>query len=120
MNDMLTEMLAIEEQVWAALESGDAVADQQLLSPDFLGVYPSGFSGRDGHAAQLVDGPSISSHQITDARLMHLGPETVLLAYRADFCRKPDSPDETMYVSSIWEQTESGWINIFSQDTMAD
>lgn len=120
MSDMLAEILAMEEQVWAALESGDADADHQLLGPDFLGVYPSGFSGRDGHAAQLADGPSISSHQITEAQVMRLGPETVLLAYRADFRRQPGSPDETMYVSSIWERTKSGWINVFSQDTMAD
>ena len=120
MSDVLAEILAMEEQVWAALESGDAAADQQLLGPHFLGVYPSGFSGRDGHVAQLTDGPSISSHMITDARVMRLGPETMLLAYRADFRRQSNSPDETMYVSSIWQQTENGWINIFSQDTMAD
>ena len=120
MSDLLAEMLAMEEQVWDALESGDAAADHRLLGPDFLGVYPSGFSGRDGHAAQLSGGPSISSHHITDAQVMRLGPETVLLAYRADFRRRPDAPEETMYVSSIWERTESGWINVFSQDTMAD
>ena len=120
MTGLLAELLAMEEKVWAALEDGDAESDRRLLSEDFLGVYPSGFSGRDGHAEQLNEGPSIASHRIENAKIITLSDDTALLAYHADFRRAPDGPPEMMYVSSIWQRDGDTWINIFSQDTMAE
>ncbi|MEM7055957.1 MAG: nuclear transport factor 2 family protein [Pseudomonadota bacterium] len=116
---LVTELLAMEEKVWAALEAGDADADRRLISADFLGVYPSGFAARDCHVDQLKEGPSILSHQIEDARAINLSEDKALIAYRAEFRRAPDGPAETMYVSSIWRRSGDGWINVFSQDTMA-
>ena len=111
----------METRVWEALVSGDAEADAALLSPDFLGVYPSGFSDRDGHSGQLVDGPSVASYRIEDARVMRLSPDTALLAYLAHYTR-PSAPDidEAMYVSSIWRREGKGWVNVFSQDTVPE
>jgi hypothetical protein len=43
----------------------------------------------------------------------------VLLAYRAEF-RRPGEPEpESVLISSIWQERESRWVNIFSQDTPA-
>jgi hypothetical protein len=108
----------MERKVWEALVAGDAKADEALLSEDFTGVYKSGFADRAGHAAQLANGPVISSYKITDPRLISLGDDIALLVYLAQYTR-PSAPDqrEAMYVSSIWRRTGDGWANIFSQDT---
>lgn len=115
----LEEILALERAVWQALATGDSAADEALLLPEFLGVYPSGFAGRSDHAAELDDGPSVASYRLDDARLLVLGQDHVLLCYRAEYRRTGNDSGETMYVSSLWQRSGSGWRNLFSQDTPA-
>jgi hypothetical protein len=115
--------VALETRVWDALKSGDAEADRELLSPDFVGVYPSGFADRSDHAAQLVDGPSVGSYDISDTRLIRVSDAAVILCYRAVYCRLGDglsSGPHTMYVSSVWTERDGRWSNTFSQDTPAE
>lgn len=114
--------LALETRVWDALASGDAAADLELLAPDFVGVYPTGFADRADHADELTDGPTVASYDLSDARLIRLSSSAVMLCYRADYrhLRRGVSGDvETMYVSSLWTEHEGGWQNVFSQDTPA-
>jgi hypothetical protein len=106
-----------ERKVWEALRTGDADADAALLAEDFLGVYPDGFSGRDGHAGQLSDRPTVFFYRIGEEHLRRLGPDHILYAYRADFARSEGAPREAMLVTSIWERRAGGWVNVFSQDT---
>ena len=110
-------LLALETRVWSALVIGDAKADRALLAQNFLGVYATGFSGRDGHSEQLAEGPTVAEFRLSDAQLMQLGPGRALLAYRADYIRVGDTRPEAMFVSSIWEESDGSWRNIFSQDT---
>jgi len=111
------EILTLEESVWDALVEGDAAADSALLADTFLGVYETGFSGKAGHVRQLVDGPTVASYQLSDVRLLVPGDGLALLCYRAEFRRVGGPEPEAMYVSSLWQRTEQGWRNIFSQDT---
>jgi hypothetical protein len=115
----LAPLLAAEEAVWHALRDGDAAADAALLDDAFLGVYPSGFATRSDHAGQLAQGPTIAAFRLEDARVLKLGPDVALLAYRAVFSRPGDPACETMYVSSLWRRDGDGWRNLFSQDTPA-
>ncbi len=114
-------LIALETGVWEALVHGDAAADLALLAPDFLGVYPTGFAGRDDHADQLRCGPSVDSYAIADTRVVDISPTAKLLSYRADFRRPGAGPDstESMYVSSLWTWSDGRWMNVFSQDTPA-
>jgi hypothetical protein len=120
--DRVEHFVGLETDVWEALVAGDAAADRRLLCADFLGIYPQGFEGRTEHAAHLVDGPVMAGFAITDALLVELAHDTVLLAYRADY--RPivagvQGVDETMYISSIWCRRGGEWLNVFSQDTPA-
>lgn len=113
--------LALEHRVWKALADGDIKADTDLLDPQFLGVYASGFASRSDHAAQLADGPSIADFSIDDARLLPFAPDAVMLSYRASFTRPGKANAESvqsMFVSSIWRQHDATWLNVFSQDTL--
>jgi hypothetical protein len=111
--------VSLETRVWEALAAGDGAADGALLSLDFLGVYPSGFSDRDDHVAQLADGPTVATYEIRDARLRELTDDHVLLSYEASWRRTPDGVSETMFISSLWSSVDGEWINVFSQDTPA-
>jgi hypothetical protein len=113
----LSELVAMEARVWEALRTGDAAADVALLSPDFLGVYPSGFATRSDHAGELVDGPTVSEYSIHDARLLVVAEGHVMLSYRAMSRRAPDAEPEAQYISSLWSRREGRWLNVFSQDT---
>lgn len=112
-------LLRLERLVWDALRSGDVRADQAALAPDFLGVYPDGFAGRDDHVAQLARGPTIQDYDLADLHARTLGPDFALLSYRATFRRIAGDMSEVMYVSSIWRRDGEAWMNIFSQDTVA-
>jgi hypothetical protein len=120
----IDELVRLETEVWRALAAGDADADERLLSEDFLGVYPTGFSDRAEHAGQLVRGPTIEDFELSDARTLAVSDEAVMLAYRARYRRSSPSStssrgsaSETMYVSSLWCLRDGAWLNVFSQDT---
>jgi hypothetical protein len=115
----IEQFLGLETEVWEALAKGDGEADGRLLSDDFLGVYTVGFSDRAGHVAQLADGPTVSEYSLRKARLMELSHDMVLLAYRAEFRRPGEREPESVLISSIWQEREGRWVNIFSQDTPA-
>ena len=107
----------LESGVWQALVGGDAVADAAHLSADFVGVYPSGFAGRDEHGAQLSNGPTVAEYEIARARTLVVAPGHVMLMYLARY-RRPGAPSfEEMYVSSLWSLRDGRWLNVFSQDT---
>lgn len=117
--DLTDTLLALEAQVWQALVSGDAVADDALLSDDFLGVYDDGFASKSAHVSQLSGGPTVAQFEISQARSRWLGEGHAMLSYRAQFRRTRSDAQEVMFVTSIWQREDGGWRNIFSQDTPA-
>ena len=116
----IEEFVRLETAVWQALVDGDAAADAALLTDDFLGVYPSGFAGRDDHAGQLADGPTVATFELSEERLLAISDDAVILSYRADSRPAAGSahPEPAaMYVSSLWCRRDGRWLNVFSQDT---
>jgi Domain of unknown function (DUF4440) len=71
--------IRLETEVWRALASGDAAADERLLADEFLGVYPTGFADRSDHVSQLADGPTVDEFTLSDERLVVLSDSAVLL-----------------------------------------
>jgi hypothetical protein len=115
----VSEIMALERTVWDALVSGDSNADEDMLDEDFLGVYETGFAGRQEHAGQLANGPTIDTYVLSDARLITLCGSIVLLAYVADYIRPGIGKRPKKYVTSIWKLSDGTWRNLFSQDTEA-
>jgi hypothetical protein len=112
------ELIALETEVWQALVDGDTDADRRLLSDDFLGVYPTGFSGRADHVDQIDGGPTVRTFELSEARMVVVSDDAVVLAYRAVYERVGEaSHPEAMYVSSLWCRRDGRWVNVFSQDT---
>ncbi len=119
MDEEAAEVEAAERAVWEALLRGDKTADLASLTPDFLGVYPSGFATQADHAAQLDDGPSVTGYSLSDFRTRTLAPGLVLIAYRARYTRAGQA-EALMFVSSIWRRGPDGWRSPFSMDCPAD
>lgn len=120
---LVEDFIRLETQVWRALAGGDADADGRLLSNDFLGVYPTGFADRKSHVEQLIDGPTVTSFALHDARMLTVSESAVILSYRAEFVRPTStvaSEVQWMYVSSLWCRRDEAWLNVFSQDTPAE
>lgn len=113
----LATALELEHAVWEALRTGDTAADERLLADDFLGVYPTGFAGRDDHAGQLDNGPTIESYRIDRPAVRVITGDDLLLSYMATYNRTADAAAEVMYVSSLWQRRSGQWRNTFSQDT---
>lgn len=116
MNEDLGFFVALERQVWEALQRGDAAADARLLADKFLGVYDSGFESKAQHVARAAKGPSVSSFELEAPRLMLVSPILALLAYKARWTDR-ERKSRATYISSLWERAGEGWQNIFSQDT---
>ena len=116
------QFLQLEIEVWKALATGDAEADMRLLADNFLGVYGSGFSGKNDHTSQLGNGPTVAHFNLSMARIQVLSEHAVLLSYRAEWVRYENTAErdkESMYVTSIWKSFDGAWKNTFSQDTPA-
>lgn len=117
--ELLDHLVSCETRVWDALVVGDPVADAAALHEGFLGVYTDGFAGKADHVGQVAQGPTVQSYVLTDCRVMALGADHAVLSYHAAFLRVGRDAPEAMYVSSIWQRAEQGWVNVFSQDTPA-
>ncbi|MGB3408468.1 MAG: nuclear transport factor 2 family protein [Jannaschia sp.] len=117
--DLLVDLVAAETAIWQALVEGDAQADGAALHPSFLGVYGDGCAGRDAHAAQLADGPTVADFTLGQTRVTPLGDEVAILSYRAIFTRPGGDAPEAAWVSSVWRRAGAGWVNLFRQDTPA-
>lgn len=113
----IEQFIRLETEVWQALADGDGDADGRLLSHDFLGVYTVGFADRGAHVAQVASGPTVIDYTLGEARLMVLADDMVLLAYKAEFTRPGEAATESVLISSIWQERDGSWVNIFSQDT---
>lgn len=116
----LAAFVELETAVWEALVYGDQATDAKALHDGFVGLYPTGFSTKADHVAQLDDGPTVVEYLIEEARLVSIGAEAALLCYLATYLRTGEGAvTEQMYVSSLWQRIDGTWVNTFSQDTPA-
>ncbi|RLE20496.1 MAG: nuclear transport factor 2 family protein [Actinobacteria bacterium] len=116
----LDQFEQLETAMWNSLVDGDGDAAGRLLSSDYLGVYTTGFSGRDDYIAALANGPIAASFEISQSQMFVLSDTEVLYSYRADFKSQKDGPAEAMYISSLWCLRDDRWVNVFSQDTPSE
>ena len=89
-----------------------------FLAEEFLGVYPTGFIGRDDHVAELDAGPIVVDYEILETRCLPVAHDSALLAYRVRFRPTAMAEPVTWMVASIWRREGDGTlVNTFSQDT---
>jgi hypothetical protein len=117
------QFVTLESQVWEAFVAGDAQADARVLADNFIGVYSTGFSNRAEHCSALRNGPIAQRYEIQDPRILVLSDSLVMLMYLAVWERANSAPGRVpkkMYISSLWQNADGHWKNVFSQDTKAE
>ncbi len=119
----IEQLLEREAEGWTALATGDAEADARLLEDDFLGVYESGFSGKEEHVGQLKDGPTVANFDLSQGRFQVLAEDVVLVSYLAEWTPSSSTGEGELvreFITVIWRRTGGVWRSIFSQDTTAE
>src|SRR5205807_9587514 len=108
----IEEVLAGELAVLTADVRADPAALARLLHNDFVEFGMSGrISDRAGTVAALAGGTS-QPVQACDMRAVRVGPDAVLVTYRAR------RPDRVTLRSSLWVRLPAGWRLLFHQGTL--
>lgn len=108
--------------VWEALIKKNKAADQNLLAEDFVGVYKDGFGNRTQHVGQIDEEYEVTEYRLEDVRVLQISEDSAMIVYRAT-CRATgtwaNDCAQPMYISSLWMNRNTEWVNVFSQDTSA-
>ena len=114
-----TELIELEHSAWQALtESGEAAVAfyDQVLATDVLMLFPGGMVIDD--RAQVVDsmrGADWDSFQLSDERVLELGDDSAVVAYRAHATR--GGTDYDALLNSTYVRENGSWRLTLHQHT---
>jgi hypothetical protein len=116
-----TELIQWERDAWKALStSGDAAADfyERVLHDDVLMLLPGGLVIDD--RAAVIDsmrGAPWDSYELSDERVVPLGDDSAIVAYRATANR--GGTDYTALFASTYVRVDGSWRLAVHQQTPA-
>ncbi|WP_420113416.1 nuclear transport factor 2 family protein [Pseudactinotalea sp.] len=115
----IEELMELEHQGWTSLCQGTgAEFYAQLMTDDAVMVLAHGFVlNRNDVVASLKDAPTWDRYELTDAQLIDLGDETVILVYRGRACRA-DAPEFHAVMSSVYAWRDGRWRLTLYQQTV--
>lgn len=118
----LDELLRLENAGWQSLcESTGGTFYGKLMMPDGLFVLVNGMTmTRDEVRASLDGAPAWASYEITDARMIDLGPDAATLVYRSSSSREGLSePFRALNASTYRRIDEETRLALYQQTTNA-
>ena len=116
--ELRQELLGIETDAWKALSQPGAAARyyDATLADDVLMLFPGAMVIDDRQAVvDSMDAPPWTSFDITDARVLSLGDDAAVLAYRVR-ARRDDS-DYDALLNSTYVRAGGGWRLALHQQT---
>lgn len=112
------ELLALETEAWQALTQPGAASRyyDDTLADDVLMLFPGGMviDDRDTVVASM-DGPPWSSFEISDERVLPLGDDAAVLAYRVHSVREGEDHDALL--NSTYVRDAGRWRLALHQQT---
>ena len=111
-------LLALEEQGWRALSSGNG-GDfyRRYLTDDALMIFPGGSVLSREAVLQVIDSaPPWSWFRIDEARVVPLTDDSAIVAYRATAQREGQA-EYSALMSSVYVSREGSWKVAFHQQT---
>lgn len=116
---MSADLIHLERQAWEALStSGEAAAAfyEKVLADEVLMLFPGGLV-IDGRAQVIasVSGPAWESYEISDERIVELGVDAAIVAYRAVAVREGNEYEALF--NSTYVRVDGSWKMAFHQQS---
>ena len=117
--ELLNELLAIERRGWDSLCDGTG-ADfyGSVMLHDAVMVLAHGVvMNREAVIASLNDAPPWRTYEISDARVISAGTDSMILVYTGVAYREGNSPAFRGLMSSNYVRVDGGWKLVLYQQT---
>jgi hypothetical protein len=115
----MTELLRLEQAGWTSLcdASGDSFYGR-TMAPDGVMVLADGSTlDREQVVTSLRDAPAWASFEISDERLIELGPDAAALVYTGRAFRAAGGPAFVAVMSSVYVRRDGEWSLAVYQQT---
>ena len=111
-------LLALEEQGWRTLSGGSGEAFyRRYLTDDALMVFPGGaVLSRDAALRAIASAPPWDWFRLEEARVVPVGDDGAVLAYRAT-AQRAGQPEYAAWMSSVYVRHAGAWKLAFHQQT---
>ena len=99
-----------ETALWQAVKDHKMEVFSAGLDPTFVGIYPDGLHSRATEVAQARPA-NLKDFQLSQFTIRSLGPQVVLLTYKAVVSGKSGGKDfsGTYWVGSLWQMRGKQW-----------
>lgn len=115
----ISELLRLEHAGWTALSDGSGGEFYgSVMTDDAVMVRADGsVLDRDTVLAFLDDTPAWSAYEITDERLIEMGPDAAAFVYRGRAFRASGGPPFDALMSSVYVRDAGEWRLALHQQT---
>jgi hypothetical protein len=114
---MEQELLSLEREGWDALcTSHPAAYYDRVMTPEALFVVPGMVLTRNEVLASWQDTKPWANYDLSDERVVALGPDAAALTYAGTATRADDSVYEARF-TSVYVRREGAWHLAFHQQT---
>lgn len=115
----ISELLRLEHAGWTALSdgSGGEFYGSVMIDDAVMVLADGSVLDRDGVVASLDDAPAWSAYEITDERLVEMGPDAAAFVYRGRAFRASGGPPFDALMSSVYVRTGGRWRLALYQQT---
>jgi hypothetical protein len=115
----ISELLRLEHAGWTALSDGTGGEFYgSIMTENALMVLADGsVLDRNGVVASLDDAPAWSAYEITDERLVEMGPDAAAFVYRGRAFRASGGPPFDALMSSVYVRADGRWRLALYQQT---
>ena len=118
MTDPRQQLLELERGAWSALATEGAAGPfyDEVLADDVLMLLPGGLVLDDREqVVKSMDGPPWDSFELADERVVPLGPDAAVVAYRATASR--GGTDYEALFNSTYVREHGRWRLVLHQQT---
>jgi hypothetical protein len=114
------EWLGKETALWQAAKEKNRAPFEAAFDSAFVGVYADGLHQREAELAAVGQG-DLREYQLSDFAVRQLGPQVVLLTYKAVVTGDASGIDfsGTYWLASVWQLQGSTWRAVMHSEVKA-
>jgi hypothetical protein len=119
----IADLLRLEHAGWTALSDGTGGEFYgSIMTENAVMVLADGsVLDRDAVVASLDDAPAWSAYEISDERLVEMGPDAAAFVYRGRAFRASGGPPFDALMSSVYVRADGRWrLALYQQTPVPD